>query len=193
MAEYQDGYVPSNQSLASGDLIDVESTNPALRDLSRPLSQRSSGDGAFEKCAPQLATKDLHPVSSKQHALRLWWIELLSIIFSLLCLTSNVCVLATLNNKQYESWHIAGVDITPNTIISIIATFGKASLLLPVAEVVVHLKWLYFQARVQRLSDLQIFDDASRGPMGSLRLLWSINRHVSIIHAGTFLESLTLI
>lgn len=111
-------------------------------------------------------------------SIRLWWTELLSIIFSLSCLAANVGVLAALDDQPYKSWRIAQVDVTPNAIISTIATFTKASLLLTVAEVIVQLKWLYFQARMQRISDLQVFDDASRGPLGSIRLLWRINLHV---------------
>lgn len=110
---------------------------------------------------------------------KLWWMELLAIVVSLACLGANVAFLTVLNDKEYKSWKIARVDFTPNTIISIIATFTKASLLLPIAEVLSQLKWLHFQGRIQQLSHLQTFDDASRGPLGSLRLLWNINREVS--------------
>lgn len=109
---------------------------------------------------------------------KIWWTEILSIAFSLGCIATNAGVLAAFDGRPYRSWRIAQADITPNAIISILATFTRASFLLTIGETIGQLKWLFFQARPQRVSDLQIFDDASRGPLGSLRLLWRINLHV---------------
>lgn len=72
-------------------------------------------------------------------------------------------------------------DINPNTLISILATLNRSSLLLYVTQGIAQSKWPYFQRKEHRLSDLQAFDDASRGPLGSLCLLWSINIKVSPI------------
>lgn len=149
--------------------------------VSHEQSQTTSGDEQSEKSfSPQ---KDVYQkqTSNGPKWWRLWWQEVCSMSLSLLCLSANIGVLAKLDQSPYAKWQVANVDITPNTIVSIIATLTKASLLLPVAEVVVQLKWLYFQARDQRVADLQVFDDASRGPLGSLRLLWRINLRVRII------------
>lgn len=104
-------------------------------------------------------------------------------VFSLTCLVANIGFLLYLDERQYQSWRIVNIDITPNAIISVLATLNKASLLLPVAEMLVQLKWLWFQARERRVFDLQVFDDASRGPLGSLRFLRDINLRV-----GSFLD-----
>ena len=115
---------------------------------------------------------------SSDSSIKLWWREILSMFLSIACLAINVGILAALNKKPYRSWHVGNAGITPNAIISIFAIFSKAGLLLPVAESIVQLKWLYFQARAQKVSDLQVFDDASRGPLGSLTLLWKVNIRV---------------
>lgn len=178
MATHRHGALPSNPLLGPHGEAEIVSTEFQARNDSQLLSQHSSSDRSPEKSQYEEPIEQHRRKATKKNTFKLWWKELLSIAFSLLCLAANVAVLASLDQKPYSSWRIARVDATPNTIISILATFTKASLLLPVAEIVVQLKWLYFQARVQRVSDLQIFDDASRGPLGSIRLLWRVNLQV---------------
>lgn len=182
MATHQHGSLPSSALLRPHDEADIVSMNSMARNDSQLLSQLSSNDPSPEKPSHQQAAEYHRGTATKKNVFKLWWKELLSIVFSLLCLAANVAVLASLHQKPYESWRIARVDVTPNTIISIIATVTKASLLLPVAEILVQLKWLYFQARMQRVSDLQVFDDASRGPLGSMRLLWRVNLRVRSLY-----------
>ncbi|KAK4951493.1 hypothetical protein LTR10_010469 [Elasticomyces elasticus] len=64
---------------------------------------------------------------------------------------------------------------------------NRSSLLLYVTQGIAQLKWPYFQRRTHRLSDLQIFDDASRGPLGSLYLLWSVNIKATVACLGAFI------
>ena len=176
MASDQQEISPLNPLLGNLDVnIGASVTNTAAKDESsslqrsseeRTLKLRSNHEEPSKKNAHN-AIGELNPEAlRRKNVFKLWWVELLSIFFSLICLTTNVGVLIALNNEQYESWEIAQVNVTPNTIVSIIATFTKASLLLVVAEVIAQLKWLYFQARTQTVSHLQLFDDASRGPLG---------------------------
>lgn len=56
---------------------------------------------------------------------------------------------------------------------SILATASKASLLLTIGTSIGQLKWIWFQQGPKRpLYNLQSFDDASRGPLGSLKILF---------------------
>jgi hypothetical protein len=68
-----------------------------------------------------------------------------------------------------------GVGITLNTITAILSTVGRASLLLPVAECISQQKWAWFSGSVRPLTELEAFDQGSRGAFGSLMLLWRIN------------------
>lgn len=43
--------------------------------------------------------------------------------------------------------------------------------MLSVAACISQLKWLYFGTAPHRIQDIQIFDDASRGPLGALNLI----------------------
>jgi hypothetical protein len=61
-----------------------------------------------------------------------------------------------------------------------------------VAEGISQLKWTYFQQRPQRLYDMQIFDDASRGPLGSMTMLWNMNIRALVASTGAILTILSL-
>lgn len=179
MAAHQEDPLPSNPLLQSQVNLDERSLHLVAEDESQLLSQSqcSSKEGTQTK-TPGCNASELNEQTARRKWFKLWWKEVLAIVFSLLCLAANIGFLVSLDQRPNQSWRVAKVDITPNAIISILATFNKASLLLAVAEVLVQLKWLYFQAREQRVSDLQVFDDASRGPLGSVQLLWGINLRV---------------
>ena len=60
-----------------------------------------------------------------------------------------------------------------NFVVSTLATVSKSSLLLTVASALGQFKWLWVSSKHRRLQDLQVFDEASRGPWGASRLLIS--------------------
>lgn len=60
--------------------------------------------------------------------------------------------------------------IQPNSLIAVLTTIAKTALMVPAASCISQLKWHHYQ-RAQRLVDLQLFDDASRGPWGSAVLI----------------------
>ncbi|KAL8691957.1 MAG: hypothetical protein Q9218_002919 [Villophora microphyllina] len=112
---------------------------------------------------------------------RYWWWELLSCIFSLVCMGAVIGVLAYEDGKPLDQWSFH--QVTPNAVVSFIATLAKSSFLLVIAETISQQKWIYFHSRPQRLSDLDIFDQASRGPLGSLQLL--VFRHKNALIASS--------
>ena len=80
---------------------------------------------------------------------------------------SIAIILLRFNGRPLTDWPFS---ITLNTFISLLATLARAALALPIAESISQLKWVWFQ-RSHRLLDVQAFDSASRGPLGSLSLL----------------------
>lgn len=73
--------------------------------------------------------------------------------------------------------------ITLNTIVLLLATGSKSSLLFVTSESIGQLKWIWFR-KEHRLSDIQAFDSASRGPWGSFLLLYQHRGH-SLVSLGT--------
>lgn len=105
---------------------------------------------------------------------RFWLWEILAYCFSLICMGTVVVVLINEDGKPLDQW---GFRITPNTVISFIVTLAKSAFLLAITETISQLKWLHFHSESHRLSDLQLFDEASRGPFGSLKLLFTRHKN----------------
>ncbi|KAK5115943.1 hypothetical protein LTR62_000399 [Meristemomyces frigidus] len=132
------------------------------------------------------------PINYRSNHIKHWSLELLSAASSLACLAGLVIFLCKVDGKPYSSWHIAGVAITPNTLLSLLATICKASFLLCVAESISQLKWLHVQRRTRPLADLQRFDAASRGQLGALSLLWKINYRAALACLGAVVVVLAI-
>lgn len=123
--------------------------------------------------------------------LREWKWELLACIFSLACMAAIVAILSTFQGKALQDWNLPG-GILPNSVVSIFATLSKSAMLYVLGEGISHLKWIYFQQRGHRVLHMQTFDDASRGPWGSLILIRRIRWRASLAAGGALLVILAL-
>lgn len=108
--------------------------------------------------------------------LNTWLCEILAIIFSFACFIAITCVLWVFNDKPPPDF---AYGFTLNAIISILATASKSSLIYVIGECIGQLKWIWFyQKEKKRLYDMDLFDNASRGPLGSFAL-WDKSRPVA--------------
>ncbi|KAK2591151.1 hypothetical protein QQS21_011165 [Conoideocrella luteorostrata] len=106
----------------------------------------------------------------KHHLARLddfWMFEVLNCLVAMCSLIFVVVILAFYRNKPRPQWPL---HISINSLLSIFTAILKASLLVPVEKGICQLKWLWFR-RPRALSDMEDFDNASRGPWGSLLFL----------------------
>ncbi|GAP83960.1 hypothetical protein SAMD00023353_0602720 [Rosellinia necatrix] len=118
-----------------------------------------------------------------------WALEILFIICSGLLLGFTALILGWYNHKPVPKF----VDgITLNTIVSILITISKTLLLAAMASAIGQLKWQWFEhAEGRRALDIQLFDAASRGPLGSAIFLTT--GHVwSLASVGAVVSILTL-
>lgn len=100
-----------------------------------------------------------------------WWMEeLLAISLSLVAFGVLVFIL-----YQYDGQPLPTLphNVSLSFVVSTLATISKSSLLLAVASAFGQFKWLWISSKQPRLQDLQIFDEASRGPLGAAKLLAS--------------------
>lgn len=104
---------------------------------------------------------------NSQLTLRIWFLETLSILLALGCLIAIVVVLIVHQNNPLPS---RPKLLSINSLISVFTTFFKAALIMPVAEGLGQLKWTWF-TKPHKLSDVSLFDGASRGPWGSFCLV----------------------
>lgn len=100
-----------------------------------------------------------------------WWLlELSSMLLSLASAAAIVGVLFHYQDRPLSDWPYR---ITINTLISFLNSLAKGAVLLVVASAVSQLKWLWFhQSKARSLKDIQLFDNASRGPLGALQLIF---------------------
>lgn len=112
-------------------------------------------------------------------------------LFSVALLVAIVAVLLAFHNKPLDAWNMPW-QIKPNTLISILMTLCRLTMLVVVADCIGQLKWVYFQQQQHPLSHFQTFDDASRGPWGALLLLFSIRWRAAIASLGALVTILAL-
>ncbi|KAK1672153.1 hypothetical protein BDP55DRAFT_771132 [Colletotrichum godetiae] len=98
-----------------------------------------------------------------------WWVEMFSSVLALECISAIMIILSIYRGQPLPHWPKL---ISINSLIAVFTAVFKAALILPVAEGLGQLKWNWFD-RSQTLGDLVLFDNASRGPWGSLLLMKS--------------------
>ncbi|KAH7113907.1 hypothetical protein B0J11DRAFT_585100 [Dendryphion nanum] len=85
------------------------------------------------------------------------------------------------------------LPIQPNSLVAILSTIAKSSVLIPLAECIGQLKWTYFERpAATRLDHMQAFDEASRGPWGAMIFLWKIRGTAALASGGAFITILML-
>ena len=98
-----------------------------------------------------------------------WWtFEISSFVGSVAALLAIIGILVRYNGRPGPEWpdHIA-----INSVLSWFTTLMKAMMFVPIASCISQASWNRYRDRPQPLKDVAIFDAASRGLLGSLRLL----------------------
>jgi hypothetical protein len=98
-----------------------------------------------------------------------WAWELLAWTTSFASMVTIVGILLATQNKALPEWDH---QINLSTLLSVFAQISSTALLVPASGCISQLKWLWFVGRSRTLSDFDTFDEASRGPLSSLWLIW---------------------
>lgn len=157
----------SEESMRQDDMHGFEDNNrlslPDAHYLLSPDDQLSTRSERSHPVEPRFFKR------SRLETLKdIWAWEVLSLFLSLASVFAIAVTLAILDGKALSWWKM---PIKPNALISVFATISKSSLLLPTSECISQAKWIHFAKRKHCVKDLQTFDDASRGPFGSLIFL----------------------
>lgn len=97
-----------------------------------------------------------------------WLMEISSFVIGLSALMAMVGVLAHFDGRRMLNWP---TGITLNTLIAVLAAIANAGIAFPLQQGLSQLKWITFQREPRPLTDMEHFDDASRGVFGSAKLL----------------------
>lgn len=126
-----------------------------------PIQTTDSDDSPDTK---SIQTPKRRPAAS----LASWAWECSAVCIAIASFIAIIVILRVYENRLLSTW---GVPLTINAVVSILTTLFKGALALPIAEGISQLKWRWFSKRDRDLVDLELYDQASRGPWGSILLL----------------------
>ena len=108
---------------------------------------------------------------------RPWKYDIFFCTVSVVAMIALIILLIHEDGQAQRNW--ARGAITLNGVISVLATIARGALSVPIATALSQGKWAHFSLAESRrmdttqpLSDFVAFDAASRGFLGSLKLLW---------------------
>lgn len=114
---------------------------------------------------------------------REWFMELAGWTVATASLVVIVGLLGHFHNRNMRDW-TSWISI--NAMVSVLSQAAMSALLVPVSSCISQNAWLWFKEE-HRLSDLDFFDLASRGPQGSARFLYDRKRVLQLGAVGAFL------
>ncbi|KAI1077392.1 hypothetical protein F5B20DRAFT_552313 [Whalleya microplaca] len=97
-----------------------------------------------------------------------WTLEIITILIAWGAIASIMGVLAHFNGHALPEWPYY---ITLNALIALLATVATSTMSISLQNGLSQLKWIRFKESRAPLTDMEIFDEASRGTWGSLKLL----------------------
>jgi hypothetical protein len=103
-----------------------------------------------------------------------WLVEIICVAFGAVLIVVLYLVLHAYDGRTAPTFGSAfGSSLTLNTIVAIIAAAAKLLLVLPVAECLGQLRWIWFARGNRQLNDFDAFDRAVRGSIWSaFEVLW---------------------
>lgn len=109
-----------------------------------------------------------------------WGLEILSSVASLILLGGIISIFCYMKDRPLSDWQF---PISLNATVSILTTACSAAIMHGVSTSIGQLKWLHFATGHRKLFNLESFDEASRGPYGSIKFLFTIRWNLATIGA----------
>lgn len=176
----QDHEIDASESARERLICDDNNTPPAAElssptgnDRPRAETRRQPHVYLIDRIPDQVLRRpDENLTSWTVHADRIfrgWWLELLCCWLSIASLAALILFLLGINHKPSPNWPSG---ITVNTVVASLSTVARTAFTVPVAEGLSQCKWNWFKKRPRPIEDFSLFDEASRGPWGSVCLLF---------------------
>ncbi|KAH7179046.1 uncharacterized protein B0J16DRAFT_386867 [Fusarium flagelliforme] len=165
----------STDQLDQHDPIDRKGTDSAF-----VIRQASTICDSGEPSAPQ----------KEVAAYMQWSLEILVLLFGGAIFTSICLILKGYHEQVLPDWE--DLLITLNTLISVLATILRVAIAFVMFEILSQLKWEWLTTCFRPVYHAQLFNAASRGVYGSLRLLPTIIRHEPFAVAAIVIAVLSL-
>ncbi len=142
--------------------------------------------GKSQHSTPILQSTKTHARGA--HIFKNWWMEISACFLFSMALVAITATLHPLQGEPLPKWPY---QISVNTLISIYVVVLKGTVLLVTAEGLGQLKWRWLQNN-RPLEDLVKYDQATRGPLGALNLLWRLRLRHPLSSAGALISFVIL-
>ncbi|KAI1086810.1 hypothetical protein F5B19DRAFT_110021 [Rostrohypoxylon terebratum] len=119
----------------------------------------------------------------------IWWLEIASCVVVVAMIAALAGTVQPYSGQPLSRWPYS---FPINTIVSFYAEVMRAALVLVLGECLSQLKWSWFTSP-RPLHHMEHYDSASRGPWGSLKLLWAIRLRAILPSLGGIIMILSLI
>ncbi|KAF2034201.1 hypothetical protein EK21DRAFT_108241 [Setomelanomma holmii] len=195
--------VPNYSQVPPADFQTISTSYPALpppsgQDEKKPYTsnEEEHGPGSNSLLASATPHSSFGQAKFKLRTVahKFWLLEAFASFFSLALFAAIIGVLVWYDQSIYgdASDNSKSPQKRP-TIFPVLAFLGaimRAAMLLGVATAIGQLKWSWFRSG-RRLLDLETFDEAARGMLGSAKLIWML-RFRNVAAVGAALTILTL-
>lgn len=148
---------------------DTDSGFPARSAQERSAKSATTHDPFLDPKVPSVTSSARSSkYDSSHHLYNLWMWEILSILFSILCMAGIIATLLVYHRRPAPTLPLG---LTLNALMSLLVTISKSAMLVSVASCISQLKWQGFR-RPQKLTHFDVLDEVSRGPWGAFRFFW---------------------
>ena len=132
----------------------------------RPIPE---GEPSINRPRPSMRTEDTSVL--KKLMFDSWVGEAGIMAFSMGCLAAIAIIVNLRDGAPLPQWR---GGVTLNTVIAVLSTTARSGMIFVVSATMGQLKWCWLGQTRRRLVDMQVMDDASRGPLGAARVLASL-------------------
>jgi hypothetical protein len=104
-----------------------------------------------------------------------WAFESFSMAFGIVLIILMYVLVSHFEGKSVPTFgSVLNTDVTLNFAVSLLLSLAIPALMLPVAQCVSQLKWIWFSRTSRPLDHFETFDGASRGSLGGAYFLWKM-------------------
>ncbi|KAF9873089.1 hypothetical protein CkaCkLH20_09599 [Colletotrichum karsti] len=153
----------------------------------RPVEEPTPSPSTEEHEQPQKKSSPLEKITSLFDNWYYAW-EILGIFLSGAAIIAICIVVYHFDGNEVPNWtayapgRAKPFRLTINSLLSILSVLGSTCAMIPVTKGLGQLKYLWFMEQGRKLADLEVFDSASRGKVGSAQLIWKLRfKHLAVL------------
>jgi hypothetical protein len=166
--------VPSTASAMQHDGV-LERTTELRNDTgtaaSSDTTDKSTPQGEPSRDGPTASPRTKDPSVLKKLIFDSWVGEAVVMALSMGCLVAIAIIVSRYDGEPLPQWR---GGVTLNTVVAVLSTTARSGMIYVVTATMGQLKWCWIGTSRRRLVDMQVMDDASRGPLGAARILTSL-------------------